>query len=550
MALVRDSHGNYARTTKENQSSNYSGSGSTIKSSSSTKSSGGNTYAGTVKIGGGGGVSVSTPTKSSTLSTSTPSSSSSGTKIIDGGRSAVTSDGVTITKKDGGYVVNNGGGSSGTVYSGSDTNYNPSGGSLASKTEVSTVQPVYISGGSGGTTYRVVNPDGTSYQIATTDTLAGTAQYFADKAASTSDPVKAAEWAKAAGDFAAAANYELTNSNIRATYGSGTGVTYDATTALTLDYATGKTYIDPSKVEQYTAGNGLLGSESSKAYYNAQSMSRTLGGSLGTALGSNIADSAGTSGAGDPSDVVLGNQLKSTVNLDEVMSRGSDLVNGFLSVPDMLSENLGFGGTVAGMAYDVVLPTSVVGTLKKVFDGRIEDVTATDWIGTVADILFFVPGFQWVKFAKIAKPVSAVVQTALGGLGLTMGAIDNLNTDDGGNPDDGDPDTPAPKQDTETPEVPYPVKKPEEQTTIIPTPQPEQVAEYDMSGITDMLAALFAQKTSGADGGSGVTLVTNEAQPVDYSGVFRYIIPAILIIGVIIVASKLLGNKKKGGSAA
>lgn len=519
---------NTAKTSTTTPSSSTSTSSSSSSSSSSSKS---NPYAGTVSIGGGSGISVSQPSSSSSTSSSNAQSL---VNALDSAASTGKADTSSLT-----WTSPSSGGSGG--------------GSLSSNTNTSTVQPVFVSGASENNTYRIIEETG-SYQIAASGiSLADAAQYYAEKGDT-----------KAAGDFAAAANYE-TASNIRATYGvtggdlekGHTDLSYDATYSLTLDPLTGKTYLDPSSVIEYAGGNGLLGSSPAKTYYEPMTVSRTLGGSL--------ADSAGTSGAGDPSDVVLGNQLKSTVNLDEVMSRGSDLVNNIGNLPDILASNGTIAGAIGSFAATMLLPTDLVKVIKKISDGNTDEITGYDIGYAIADALSFVPFLAPLKILKSAAKVPKIAGYASGALTLGTSGVDTVL-----NPSDGDNDKAAanakllsdaldtgdgskltwmnPISENPT-KADTPTQNPDTPQTL-PTPQPEQLGEYDMSGITDMLAALFAQKTSGAGGGSGVTLVTNEAQPVDYSGVFRYIIPAIVIIGIIIVASKLLGNKKKGGSAA
>lgn len=130
--------------------------------------------------------------------------------------------------------------------------------------------------------------------------------------------------------------------------------------------------------------------------------------------------------------------------------------------------------------------------------------------------------------------------------------------------------TQTPTQNITVPETPT-----QNPTTPQNHTQPEQNTEYDLSSLQDSITKLFAGAGGNggtvvggggnpmmpyyiageSGGGSGdVTVVTNgaqPAQPVDYSGVFQYIVPVAVIIGIIIVAVALIGkNKKKGGASA
>ena len=419
--------------------------------------------------------------------------------------------------------------------------------------QTSLVQPVYVSGGAGGNTYRVVNPDGTSYQFAASGiSLADASKYYAEKAANTSDPAKAAEWMRAAGDFAAAANYEEV-SGIRAKYGAGTGMTYDATASLdAIATPSGYRAFLWDTAEAYPAGQGLTDS-STVSTFGLMTVPRTLATTSAlypsstspeTAIGNSLTENS-PAAAGNANAFKIGVQdlLKqndgSSYEGQDVLTGMGQMVDSFASLPETVAEGNGALGFAGGLALTCLLPTDLVKTVKKITDGKANEVTGWDIAYSLIDAISLIPVAAPLKLLKVAK-AGAVIG---GSLGLT--GLDFALNGAGGEPSDGDGDKPSGKQDVKTPETPYSVT---EKTTVI--------TQQDNSGIMELLTSLFAAggnqagESGGSGGGGEVTVINNAAEPADYSGLFKYIIPGLVIIAGAFVLSKLLGKNSKKGAAA
>lgn len=323
-----------------------------------------------------------------------------------------------------------------------------SGNSVSQSSGNKTVQAEYISGGKGGTTYLITEADGRQHSIAASGiSQADLAKYNeekAAKAAASGDTEKAAYYSGAAANNRAAANYENAT-GITKTYGPGTGVTYDATESMQFDPAVGKVTMD-NTAKVYQAGHGLeeysyvdtkgaLTVKSDAVYPGTSGIVSQIDvagtKALNEAINNGTLQIQGTNPAGD---LILAADLsdKSTIeNINKILEQAgsqsfstdgqviataadympektawdtaSDFVDYFAEYPTTLASSGRPGDVLMSAAATVALPNDLVGTIKKMTDGRWDEITWEDGLWSVVDALSLIPGVGLLKLGKVGK---------------------------------------------------------------------------------------------------------------------------------------------------